>query len=136
MNLPAGYTVTGIDRDRLDLEKVETVRSILGDLDFDVLINAAGYHATDAVETDGARAMAINAHAVREMALACAEQTARLVHISTDYVFGGDADRRVPYAEDDATAPPGGCSVPRWLPFFGCSSVSVFCACFRQPTLP
>ena len=46
-----------------------------------------------------------NAHAVRAMAKACARQKARFVHISTDYVFGGDARQREPLRETSPTAP-------------------------------
>jgi len=69
---------------------------------FDALINCTSYHKTDEVESHPVHAIAVNAHAVRAMAEACAARGARFVHISTDYVFDGLAGR--PYTEDD---PPG-----------------------------
>ena len=48
---------------------------------------------------------AVNAHAVAAMAQVCAAKRTRLVHISTDYVFGGDVERARPLREDDPTAP-------------------------------
>ena len=83
----------------------ETVKRALTNLDFDVLVNCTGYHRTDEVEDSATLAFAVNAHAVQAMAQACASRRARLLHISTDYVFGGDAGRTSPLREDDPTAP-------------------------------
>jgi dTDP-4-dehydrorhamnose reductase len=66
----------------------------------DVVINTAAFHRLEACEQDPDRAFAVNCHAVRNLAMACEEIGARLVQLSTDYVFGGDQHR--PYPE---TAP-------------------------------
>lgn len=68
-----------------------------------VVINCAAYTAVDAAESDEARALVVNADGPRILAEACARVGARLVHVSTDYVFDGSA--RVPYRPEDATAP-------------------------------
>jgi dTDP-4-dehydrorhamnose reductase len=68
-----------------------------------VLINCAAYTAVDDCEADEANAMAVNGTAVGHLAEACNDVEARLIHISTDYVFAGDADR--PYREDDPVSP-------------------------------
>ena len=81
------------------------VERVLASLRFDVLVNCTGYHKTDEVEDNAGLAFAVNAHAVQAMARACAAKRARLVHISTDYVFGGDVERARPLCEDDPTAP-------------------------------
>ena len=77
----------------------------LMELPFDVLLNCTGYHKTDEVEDNAALAFAVNAHAVQRMARACERRRAQLVHVSTDYVFGGDTARTVPLREDDPIAP-------------------------------
>ncbi|SDN43690.1 dTDP-4-dehydrorhamnose reductase [Allokutzneria albata] len=68
-----------------------------------VVINTAAYTAVDAAETDEARALEVNGDGPRNLAVACAEQRVRLLHVSTDYVFPGDATS--PYEPDDATGP-------------------------------
>ena len=69
----------------------------------DVVINCAAFTRVDAAETDQARAYAVNAVGPGHVARACARVGAGLIHISTDYVFGG-AHRR-PYEIDDETGP-------------------------------
>jgi dTDP-4-dehydrorhamnose reductase len=73
----------------------------------DVVINCAAYTAVDDAERDRDRAYAVNADGPEHIALACARVGARLVHISTDYVFDGDFGGAAPrpYEPDDATRP-------------------------------
>ncbi|MGB8387605.1 dTDP-4-dehydrorhamnose reductase [Mycobacterium sp.] len=75
----------------------------------DVVINCAAYTNVDAAESDEARAYAVNAAGPEHLARACARVGARLIHVSTDYVFHGDADRAEPdpYEPGDQTAPQG-----------------------------
>ena len=68
-----------------------------------VLINAAAYTAVDAAESDPATAYAVNETGAANLARAAAAHGARLIHVSTDYVFPGDATR--PYRVDDPTGP-------------------------------
>jgi len=68
-----------------------------------VVINAAAYTAVDAAETDEARAFAVNVDGPRVLAAACTSRRVPLIHVSTDYVFPGDADR--PYEVDDELGP-------------------------------
>ncbi|MEQ0563818.1 dTDP-4-dehydrorhamnose reductase [Amycolatopsis sp. NEAU-NG30] len=68
-----------------------------------VVINAAAYTAVDAAETDEERAFAINADGPRVLAAACASRRVPLIHVSTDYVFSGDASR--PYEPSDQLGP-------------------------------
>ena len=97
------FNITPWSRATLDVARIDAIPDALADRDFDVLINCASFHATDAVETDAQRAFTVNAHAVQAMADACRRKGARFVHISTDYVF--DGCRRSPYGEDDAPGP-------------------------------
>ena len=100
-----GAEVTGIARNRLDVTDGGTLRSLLRDMTFDVLINCTGYHNTDQVEGDATKGFAVNSHAVQQMASICAAKGARFIHISTDYVFGGDIARTEPLVETDPPAP-------------------------------
>lgn len=72
----------------------------------DVVINCAALTAVDVAEAEPARAHAVNATGAGNVARACAARGARLVHISTDYVFGGDFDGAPrPYDVDDPVGP-------------------------------
>ncbi|GAA4433492.1 dTDP-4-dehydrorhamnose reductase [Actinokineospora soli] len=68
-----------------------------------VVINAAAYTAVDQAETEQARAFAVNADAPRVLAAACSSRNVPLIHVSTDYVFPGDAS--APYEVDDPVGP-------------------------------
>jgi dTDP-4-dehydrorhamnose reductase len=72
----------------------------------DVVVNCAAYTAVDAAENDLARAHAVNALGAGTVARACAKVGARMIHVSTDYVFSGAFDGSPrPYEIDDATGP-------------------------------
>lgn len=68
-----------------------------------VVVNAAAYTAVDKAETDEERAFAVNADGPRVLAAACASRRVPLIHVSTDYVFSGDASS--PYEPSDALGP-------------------------------
>lgn len=74
------------------------------DLSFDVAINCVAVTRVDDCETDPGPAVAINAHFAGRLAKACAARGARLVQVSTDYVYGGQAQRE-PLSEDVGRAP-------------------------------
>ena len=93
-------------RDRLDVAASGEVERVLDGLDFDVLVNATACNLVDGAEDEEALlAFSVNAHAVQAMARVCAAKRARLLHVSTDYVFGGDVGRDRPLREDDPAAP-------------------------------
>ncbi|MGZ4512475.1 MAG: dTDP-4-dehydrorhamnose reductase [Mycobacterium sp.] len=75
----------------------------------DVVINCAAYTDVDGAESDQAGAYAVNAAGPENIARACARAGARLIHVSTDYVFNGDFGGAAPrpYEPDDETAPQG-----------------------------
>lgn len=98
-----GYVVAGFDRTQVDITDAAAVEAALARLDAQVVFNAAAYNQVDVAEKEPHAALAVNALAVRNMALACRQMDARLVHFSTDYVFDGFA--RHPYAEDDPPHP-------------------------------
>lgn len=114
--LRRGAHVRGLDRAALDITEPDEVRRAFEEHRPDVVVNCAAYTAVDAAETDEARALAVNGDGPRLLARACAARGARLVHISTDYVFDGErqvgtadpatgATVRTPYPEDHPPAP-------------------------------
>ena len=96
-----GEQVTALGSADCDIRNVDAVRARVKGAD--VVVNCAAYTAVDNAESDEAAAFAINATGARNVALAAAEVGARMVQISTDYVFAGDAT--TPYGEDALTAP-------------------------------
>lgn len=95
--------VTAVDVKDLDITDRAAVVRFVEDLRPDVIINAAAYTAVDNAETDEERAYTINATGPALLAAAAARVDAKLIHVSTDYVFSGDADR--PYEADDEPSP-------------------------------
>ena len=99
------FELLALGRDRLDVVSPGVIERLFQDFDFDALINCTGYHKTDEVEDNADLAVAVNAHAVQRLAEVCDRRRARFVHVSTDYVFGGDSGRTDPLTEDDPVAP-------------------------------
>ncbi|WP_035767364.1 dTDP-4-dehydrorhamnose reductase [Butyrivibrio sp. NC2002] len=87
----------------LDITDVDAVTSLARDVKPYAIINCAAYTAVDAQESDVDLAYKINAIGPRNLAIAGTETGAKLVHISTDYVFRGDGTK--PYTEFDVTGP-------------------------------
>ena len=97
-----GYEVTGIGTADCDIRDLDAVRAVLQE-GYDVVVNAAAWTAVDAAEATEPAAFAVNAVGARNVALAAREAGARMVQISTDYVFDGVAT--TPYAADHPQAP-------------------------------
>lgn len=97
----AGREVTAVDRSELDITDLAAVREAVAG--FDVIINAAAYTAVDAAEENEAAAYLVNAIGARNLAIGAAAVGAKLVQISTDYVFDGAGSS--PYAEDTEIDP-------------------------------
>ncbi|MDP1510156.1 dTDP-4-dehydrorhamnose reductase [Paenibacillus ottowii] len=98
-----GHDVWGYDREQLDITDLEQVVKIVGQYQPDAIIHCAAYTAVDAAESDIDTAYQVNASGTRNMALAAEKTGAKLVYISTDYVFDGTAEQ--PYHEYDNTNP-------------------------------
>jgi dTDP-4-dehydrorhamnose reductase len=98
-----GEPVTGMDRAGLDVTDAAAVTDAIARGRPDVVVNCAAWTAVDDAEAAEELALAVNGPGVANLAAACARSAARLVQVSTDYVFAGDAGR--PYAEDDVPAP-------------------------------
>jgi dTDP-4-dehydrorhamnose reductase len=93
--------VTAATRSTLDVTDLDAVRAAVAG--HDVVVNCTAWTKVDDAETQEAAAFTVNATAVGYLARACAEHGAALLHVSTDYVFPGDAG--TPYAEDAPMAP-------------------------------
>lgn len=90
----------------LDITDLDAVRKMVVDNDVDVIVNCAAYTNVDKAETDEALCHTLNAVAPRNLAQVMAERKGLLVHISTDYVFGGDP-YNTPCNEDMKGTPTG-----------------------------
>jgi dTDP-4-dehydrorhamnose reductase len=99
----AGDEMFGTDLGELDITRRDQVHDLLGAWRPDVVVNCAAWTAVDACEGDSERAHLANGFAVRWVAEACDAIGARLVHISTDYVF--DGTKPSPYVETDEPNP-------------------------------
>ncbi|MDQ0746248.1 dTDP-4-dehydrorhamnose reductase [Streptomyces africanus] len=99
-----GEEVVGLDRAALDITRSDAVDTAVRDHRPDLVVNCAAYTAVDDAESDEARALQINGDGPRLLARACAAHGARMIHVSTDYVFAGEA-RTTPYPEDHPTGP-------------------------------
>ena len=97
-------SLTPVGRSSVDLCDIEAATNFLRESNFDCLINCSSYHRTDEVERNAQLAFTINAHLVQRLAQICFEKQARLVHVSTDYVFGGLL-KSLPFTEADCKAP-------------------------------
>jgi dTDP-4-dehydrorhamnose reductase len=93
------------------LQRRFAVQNALANYDAEVVFNAAAYNQVDVAEKEPQAAFLVNALAVRNLALACRQMDAQLVHFSTDYVFDGCA--RHPYVEEDPTHPLGAYAVSK-----------------------
>jgi dTDP-4-dehydrorhamnose reductase len=92
-----------LSREDLPIHHFELVRQFFAAEHPDYLINCAAYTAVDKAELEKELAYQINAEAVGVLAAICHQQHCRFIHISTDYVFDGKAQR--PYTEDDTCSP-------------------------------
>ena len=92
-----------VGRETLDLSSESNISHYFNNNKFDIIINCAAYTAVDKAEQEEELANQINHLALKKLASNANKQQARLIHISTDYVFDGASDK--PYTETDATNP-------------------------------
>ncbi len=92
-----------VGRGELDLSKEESIASYFDNNNFDVIVNCAAYTQVDKAEEEMNLADQVNHLAVKKLVGVAKEQQAKLIHISTDYVFDGENDK--PYKETDVTNP-------------------------------
>jgi dTDP-4-dehydrorhamnose reductase len=100
-----GWDVTGIDVDDADITDPVAIEEAVAAAQPEVVIHCAAYTNVDAAEQDEAKALLINGAGAGHVAQAASNAGARVVHVSTDYVFDGENDK--PWLESDATSPLG-----------------------------
>ncbi len=92
-----------LSREDLPIHHFELVRNVFASFSPDYCINCAAYTAVDRAEQEAELAQIVNATSVGILAAVSAAHDCRFIHVSTDYVYGGDASE--PYTEDSPTAP-------------------------------
>src|SRR3989475_5402459 len=97
------HELVPLNRADIDIRNHEQVADVLASLQPHVILNTAAFHKVEACELDAEQAFAVNCIAVRNLAIAADRIGAYLVHVSTDYVFDGEA--RVPYPEEATPNP-------------------------------
>lgn len=103
LDWPADVVLHAPDRATLDLEVRDSLQAVFDATPFAAVINAAAYTAVDKAESEVARAFGVNALGPALLADITRERGVPLIHVSTDYVFDGSADR--PYTVDDPVRP-------------------------------
>jgi dTDP-4-dehydrorhamnose reductase len=98
-----GHDVTACERAQLDITDAGACRRLMESVEPQVVINCAAYTKVDDAETERDLAMAVNATGAGNVARAAGAVGARIVHVSTDYVFNGDHDE--PWVESDPVDP-------------------------------
>ena len=96
----------GVETVKLDITDVDAVRAMVKECQVDVIVNCAAYTNVDKAETERELCAMLNAKAPENLAVAMKEVGGLLVHISTDYVFGGDP-YNTPCTEDRTGTPTG-----------------------------
>ncbi len=99
----AGHKVIGATRQTLDVRYADQVKRALNETRPQWVINTAAFHNVEQCEDEPAEAMLVNGSAVGVLARECSQRGVKLLHISTDFVFGGE--KRTPYVETDKPNP-------------------------------
>jgi dTDP-4-dehydrorhamnose reductase len=95
--------VVGWDIGEIDIQKEKETITKIGNLRPDIVVNIAAYTDVDGCELDEEKAFAVNAEGMKHVAMAASRYQARVVYLSTDYVF--DGNKREPYLESDLPCP-------------------------------
>jgi len=103
--VPAGIDHAGANLPELDITDAQALQALLAAERPDFVVNAAAYTAVDKAESEPDIARRVNVDGARNVAQAAREAGARVIHISTDFVF--DGAQGAPYTPDDAPAPLG-----------------------------
>ena len=99
----SGYALPGVQVETADIAKSDEIRKIIQDLAPDIVIHTASYTDVDGCELNPEKAFTVNSEGTKNVTLACRECEAKLVYISTDYVF--DGEKSSPYTEVDSPNP-------------------------------
>jgi len=99
--------VVGLDLPEFDLTDRDRLMARLAEIRPQAVINTAAFTRVDLAETQEEACRAVNVQGVAHLIEACRALDCTLVQISTDYVFGGEPDRKVPFREDERPTPQG-----------------------------
>src|SRR4030042_1935000 len=106
-NVLRDFKVIPLTHADIEISSLSSVKALLKASKPDIVINTAAYVRVDDCESDPDKAFSINALGARNVAVVAQQIGAKLVHFSTDYVFGGENEGRTkPYTEFDAAVPP------------------------------
>ncbi|PGA14230.1 dTDP-4-dehydrorhamnose reductase [Priestia aryabhattai] len=100
-----GFEVYGFGRDKMDITNQAQVQEVISTLKPNIVLHSAAHTQVDLAESEPEQAFSINAYGTRNVAVAAEAVGAKLVYVSTDYVFDGTADE--PYDEFSPTSPLG-----------------------------
>jgi len=89
----------------LDITQFDKVKEYIEQTLPDLIVNTAAFHQVDECEKDIQKSFLVNTHAIKNLAETCQKFDIPFVHISTDYVFGLDEKRKIPYSEEDLPGP-------------------------------
>jgi dTDP-4-dehydrorhamnose reductase len=98
-----GDTTIGLTHADLDIASAASTHEALSGIQPSIIVNTAAMHHVESCEKEPSRAYEVNALGARNLSIVARDLHAKLVHISTDYVF--DGSKKQPYVEDDAAAP-------------------------------
>jgi len=97
--------VVRLEHGDIEITDAKDVSDVLSEVAPDCVINTAAYNQVDRAEEQAEQAFAVNALGPRNLAKVCGARNIALMHISSDYIFGIQADRDVPYRETDVPGP-------------------------------
>lgn len=109
---PPAWEILGWDIDEIDIRVKEETISKIGSLHPEMVINVAAYTDVDGCELHQEKAFAINAEGMRHVALGSLGCGAKVVYLSTDYIF--DGKKKDPYLEDDHPNPLNAYGLSKW----------------------
>ncbi len=98
-----GHDVVAADIAEMDITESESADNFIREVQPDVVVHCAAYTAVDAAESDADRCEKINVQGTENIAKACAAVGAKIIYLSTDYVYDGKGDK--PHTEDELPAP-------------------------------
>jgi dTDP-4-dehydrorhamnose reductase len=108
----SGHETIAVTRAGIDFSRPDAVADRVSEYRADWVINCAAYTQVDRAESEAELAFTVNRDSAASLARGVAAAGGRLIHVSTDFVFGGDQSR--PYTEDDAAAPLGVYGRSKW----------------------
>ncbi|MCA9039298.1 MAG: dTDP-4-dehydrorhamnose reductase [Planctomycetaceae bacterium] len=100
-----GHELVQWTRADLDLVQLPDIETTLAEADPELIVNCAAYNLVDKAEQEPGRAYVVNALGPRRVAFFCQTHDIPFVHVSTDYVFGMEIDRSIPFSEEDKPGP-------------------------------